>query len=471
MSILLLDPPPTNPFGNMRHFGSIGTFKARIAYPPIDLLKIAGFLRQEGVGFKLLDANALRLPPETVLATIAADPPQAIVFPTSTTSLPQDMALAARVKAAFPTTLTVAFGAHVRAVPAQTLQEYPGLDVAIVGDQEWVARELARCHFQLSKVRGVWYREGSTIRGNPPHPPVEDLDVYGIAAHDLIDPRLYGDPLARRRPMTITYGQIGCPNRCRFCMSQVYGPVRRRSADHLVQELRFIADCGFKEVFFIDCGLTDSRTWAVSFLAALERAHLDLTWWALSRADRLDEDLLDRMHRTGCHSIGIGVESANAEVIRRVGKGVDLRQVKKLVRQIHRRRMRVLLYFQFGLPGETRQSMQETLDFALASQADFVTFGIATPVPGTPFYDELRERRWLHTQDWASYDPTRPPVYSYPGLSSQEIFAFAQEAYRRFYFRPGYILRRLASQRSWQEVRTNVVNFVALLQRYVFGWA
>lgn len=466
MDILLIEPPPTNKFGNMRQFGSIGTYKASIAYPPIDLMKIAGTLREAGFQTRLYDANTMKASVEEVVAIVREETPRLVVFTTSTTALINDMEMARRIKEESPAVITATFGAHIKGAPEQTLKEFAQLDVAIYGDQEYVVRELARNGFNLCDTKGICYRSGDSIIRNELHPPVVNLDEYGIAAHDMIDPKLYHDPFAKRRPLTITYGQIGCINKCTYCMSTLYGGLRFRTVTHFMEELKLIAKLGFREVFFIDCGFTNNLKWANALMDSMIENSLGLTWWCLSRADHLDEQIMKKMKAAGCHSIGVGVENANAEVIKNIKKRVDTERVLDVVRTAHRIGMRVLLYFQFGLPGETRETMQNTLDFALKSGADLVTFGIATPVPGTEFYNYIKENNFFITDDWRKFDPILPPVYSYPNLNSEEIFEFSQKAYKKFYMRPSFIVKRFTSQRSLHEIKNNFENFVNFIGRF-----
>ena len=152
-------------------------------------------------------------------------------------------------------------------------------------------------HYTLTEVRGIYYRSGNEIIKKEPHPPITNLDEYGIAAHDMIDPKLYHDPFAKRSPLTITYGQIGCINKCTYCMSTLYGNMRMRSVPHFLGEIKFIEKRGFKEIFFIDCGFTNNQKWASELLDGMIKNSLDLTWWCLSRADRLNEEILKKMKK------------------------------------------------------------------------------------------------------------------------------------------------------------------------------
>jgi radical SAM superfamily enzyme YgiQ (UPF0313 family) len=428
-------------------------------------MKIAGYLRKFNIDSLIYDANTLKLTLEEVAKIIEKEVPRLVVFTTSTTAINSDIKVAQRVKEISQDIITATFGAHVKGVPIQTLRDNRCLDIAIYGDPETVVKELVQKNYNISEVDGIYYRKGRDIIKNKPHPPVNSLDEYGIAAHDMIEPHLYHDPLAKGSPLTITYGQIGCINKCIYCMSMLYGKLRMRSVPHFIKELKFIERLGFKEVFFIDCGFTNELKWTNELVDSMINESLNLTWWCLSRADHLNESLLRKMKRAGCHSIGVGVESANPRIIKNINKRVDTKEVIRIIKIAHKLKLRILLYFQFGLPGETRETMEETLNYALASGADLVTFGIATPVPGTPFYDYIKENGLFITSDWSKFDPALPPVYSYPNLTSDEIFEFSKKAYRAFYMRPSFVLNRLIKQRSINEIKNNCNNFIQFINR------
>lgn len=465
MDILLIEPPPLNKYGNMRQFGSIGTYKADIAYPPIDLMRIAGYLRKFNIDSRIYDANTLKATVDNVSALIKKESPKLVVFTTSTTTINHDIRIAQAAKKISKNIITATFGAHIKGAPQETLRDNDSLDIAIYGDPEHVVKEVVDKNYKVAEVKGIYCRRGKEIIKNAPHPPVNNLDTYGIPAHDMIDSGLYHDPLAKRRPLAVTYGQIGCVNKCTYCMSNLYGGLRMRTVPHLIEELKFIRRLGFKEVFFIDCGFTNNLEWAQDLVDTMIKNSLDLTWWCLSRADHLNQDILIKMRDAGCHSIGIGVESANTNILNAVNKNVDIAHVKKIINIAHSLKMKVLVYFQFGLPGETHETMKETLNYALNSGADLVSFGIATPVPGTEFYEYIKDNNFFITHDWSKFDPALPPVYSYPNLSSEEIYKFSKKAYRAFYMRPSFFAKRFISQRSLMDIKNNWANFRSLLNR------
>lgn len=155
--------------------------------------------------------------------------------------------MAKRIKEISSNIITATFGAHIKGAPLQTLEENPWLDVAIYGDQEYVVKEIAMNEKNMKDIKGICYRNENKIIENPPHPIIMNLDEYGIAAYDLVDPAIYHDPFARRLPLTITYGQIGCINSCTYCMSTLYKPLRFRSVPHFLEELKIIKKLGFRK--------------------------------------------------------------------------------------------------------------------------------------------------------------------------------------------------------------------------------
>jgi len=120
-----------------------------------------------------------------------------------------------------------------------------------------------------------------------------------------------------------------------------------------------------------------------------------------------------------------------------------------------------------GFPGETRESILETISFLKTLDTIYITLGNAMPVPGTDFYRYLEENNYLHTKDWSLYDPLNKPVFSYPWLSSDEIYYYSTRGIRSFYLRPNYILNRILSIKSFSDVKRYLSNFIAFLKRYM----
>jgi radical SAM superfamily enzyme YgiQ (UPF0313 family) len=235
-----------------------------------------------------------------------------------------------------------------------------------------------------------------------------------------------------------------------------------------MEEFKFIVDLGIKEVNLFDPGMTHDPVWANNLFDEMIKNKIDITWKGNSRANLLTLDLAKKMKEAGCHTLQIGAESADETILRNIRKNVTVGQIINAVDIAKKAKLNILVYFSFGWPGETRQSMEKTIKFAKSLNTDLVTFGHASPHPGTDFYKYIEDNGYFNIRDWQKFDPLFKPVFDYPGLSSDDIHRMVNKAYRSFYLRPSYILRRTFSMRSWLELRNNFVNFKGFVARYVF---
>ena len=467
MEVLLVEPPAVTDMGSLRLLGSIGTFKAEMAWPPLDLMIISGLLKEHGIPSSIYDANTLRATFKDLAEKVREQDPRMVVFTTSTTSIMHDVKVAKTVKEVSGDILTVAIGTHIMALPEETLRENTFLDVCIYNEAELPILDLIKNGHKLEQVKGIVYRRNDTIVKNAPHALCQNMDDFGFPSHDKVPIELYHDPLMRKHPLTITYGQRGCINRCTYCCSPFYGPLRHRSVDHLVRELKWIEELGIKEIRFFDPGFTNNLEWTEKLLGKMKAEGIKLIWTCNARADRLPNETLAKMKKAGCHAVSIGGESGDPTILNNVKKNVTTEMIESAVKRTRKAGISPMVYFMIGLPGETKETTQRTIDFAKKLNPDITTFGVATPHPGTEFYEYVKERGFLEDYDWSHYDPNKKPVFSYPGFSGDEIYEAMRHGYQSFYLRPAYILRRMASMRTPLDIRNNFRNLVGFLKRYV----
>ena len=233
--------------------------------------------------------------------------------------------------------------------------------------------------------------------------------------------------------------------------------------------MKWIQALGYREVFWNDARLTVNPQWANQLMDAMIENKIDLTWSCTDHSASgisQDQGLLKKMKRAGCHSIRMGMESANPQILKNIRKMTTTDRVRKTVAMCKEADIEVLLFLIFGLPGETRETIKETIEFAKSIDVDYATFGIAQPYPGTPFYQYLVKNNYLKTKDWSKYDPMKAPVYEYPNLSSQEILEAHYHALRSFYLRPSYIIKRIMKIRSLYDLKNNVEHFFEFISRY-----
>jgi radical SAM superfamily enzyme YgiQ (UPF0313 family) len=329
--------------------------------------------------------------------------------------------------------------------------------------------DLFENNFLPESVSGLCYRENGEIKQNKPHKLSSNLDDFGFPSHDKIPIKLYKDPFMERGPMTVTYSSRGCINKppCIMCSACFYENNRYRSIESLLEEFHWIESLGIKEIRFPFEGGFNNTKLACELFDRMIAEKIDLRWTCNGRADYLPNHLLEKMKKAGCKAINIGCESADLKILSFARKKVTPDQVSDAVKRVKENEMDVLVYFILGLPFESKETIKQTLSFAKKLPADMVTFGIATPHPETEFFRYLDRNNYLETRDWSKYDPMLPPVFSYPELSSKEIYDETIRCYRSFYLRPTYIAKRVLKLNTPSEIKNNFKNLIAFVQRYV----
>jgi radical SAM superfamily enzyme YgiQ (UPF0313 family) len=469
---LLIEPPSVSRYGNQRIFGGNGSNKSDFRKPPLDLMMISGYLRKEGFDNTLLDANASKRTIGDVKEIISKASPEVVFFSTSTCTIYKDLLVAKVAKEINPSIVTVAIGTHVMALPEDTFKESEYLDV-IIYSSEWerASLNIIKNASNLKFAKGIYYRKSTgQIVKTDYQPAIDNLDCLGFPSHDKLEKEIYSGPTAKRFPKTMVMGQKACINNCSFCCQPAFfgaPAIRKRSVGHFMEELKWVQKLGFKEVMFNDATLTADMNWASDLFEGMIKSNINLTWDCSTRANCINSEILKLMKRAGCHTIMLGMESVSEIILKNIRKGITSQQIKDAVSLIKKNGMDGLVFGVIGFPGETKESIKETISFLRSLDTTFITLGIAVPIPGTDFYKYVEENNYLLTKDWRLYDPMKKPVFSYPWLSSNEIKYYSDYGLRQFYLRPGYILNRLISIRSFSDFVTNFNYFIGFIRRYV----
>jgi len=178
--VLLIEPPPTNKFGNLRTLGSIGTFKADMAWPPLELMIISGFLKKHNISSEIFDGVTLKASFDDVKNIIKELQPELVVFTTSTPTIYHDIKIADIAKSVSPKIKTLAIGTHVMAEPEDTLSLTSNLDACCISESEPVVLNLVKSGFDFKNTPGLFYKEAGALKKNKPEPEVTDLDIFGF---------------------------------------------------------------------------------------------------------------------------------------------------------------------------------------------------------------------------------------------------------------------------------------------------
>lgn len=444
--ILLFNPPAPGGRGYTREgrctqeAGVWGTL-----WPPLTLATTATLLRREGYRVTLRDYPASGLDVLSLKADLRTLRPDFAIWSTGTPTFPFDIALARVVHENAPKAVTAVMGTHVTARPEDAFEE-AALNVVIRGEPEGIIRELCRCAGSWAEVPGISWRDGyGVIRHNPDAPPLEP-EAIPAPDWDGLDLNAYRLPLKGRRFLMVAPVR-GCPYHCTFCTAPLYygRRLRRRPVARVADEMAAnVSRYGIREFFIWADTFTADRGYVRDLCRTILTRGLKVSWTCNSRVDTIDEETLFRMKEAGLWMISYGLESASDAILATSGKGITAAQSRVAVEMAHRMGIRTAGHFIFGLPGETRETMAETLAFALSLPLDIAQFYTAAPFPGTALYNEALDKGWLKHGGGNGAFSQNSAVMELPDLPSARVDAFRRYAYRRFYLRPRAAARLFA---------------------------
>jgi len=390
-------------------------------------------------GSRLVDAPPDGLTVEQV-APMARDYELAILH-TSTPSFPNDARFAARLKEENPKLQIGMVGAHVGVLPLQSMNGAPAVDWVSTGEFETVCGEIAAGK-PLSQVAGIAYRDNGQVRVTVARPPIEDLDslpfVVDVYKRDLTIEHYFNGYL--KHPYVSLYVGRGCRSKCTFCLwPQTIGGhrYRVRSADSVEAEMS-LAKKYFpqvKEFFFDDDTLTDDlpRTEEI----ARRMSKLGLTW-SCNAKPNVPRRTLEILKDNGLRLLLVGYESGNQQVLNNIKKGTRLDIARQFAKDTRELGIKVHGTFILGMPGETPETIQQTIKYACEVEPETIQISLAAPYPGTELYRQAQDNGWLQIQtgDLVDTHGIQVAALNYPTLSSTQLFHSVEQFYRQFYFRP-----------------------------------
>lgn len=489
VDILFVNPPAPDGGIWIRSQHRVGRrSREGMVWPQVSLAQLAALFPDKRV--EVVDAIALRMDWTTFERLLEEKHPRYYVTQVTAPTLRNDMYGTFLARSIGAT--TIAFGTHVTPIPRETMRAFPTLDFALRGEPELTLRELvdtldslaagtplpegwpwvepdvrarlvrlfaeadpdwhpawtaAPLHREsaLAAIRGLVWRNGDGIIVNPDRPFIRHLDDLPLPRHDLLPLKKYRAPLVGG-PYAFVVTSRGCPGGCRFCIKHVsYGrSVRFRSPENILAELELLVGLGVRHVHMYADLFTVSREQVMGLCEGILARGLRIRWTCNSRVDFVDPEMLRTMARAGCWMISWGIESGSEEVLRRAGKGIRLEQVEQALRWAKKAGIRNWGYFIIGLPGETEETIQQTIRLALRLPLDLALFHIAAPYPGSPLFFEVVEKGWFRPGTrWEQVDMDRSTVLDYPHLRAEELEWWARRAFRAWALRPGPALTYL----------------------------
>jgi len=392
MKILILNEPFVKDFCRTQRWAARS--RGRVLRPPDWLAYTTGVLESKGFDAKLYDLIALNQDKHDMRLLVKKESPDFVVLDSTTPSIYSDIECARIVKEN-SSARVIMVGPHISALPEETLKLASGaVDVACIGEYDYTVLDVVSNYNCLDGVPGIAYINNGDIVVTAPRELIKDLDALPFPAWQHLDIMKYFDG-GKLYPYIDVISGRGCPNRCIFCLwpQVMHGTsYRLRSAANVVDEIErdikllpAVAKTG--EFFFEDDTFTVNKARAVKICEEILRRGLKITFSANARVDTADKELFLTMKRAGCRELLVGFESASQQLLQSMHKNLILEKSYEFMRLARQARLDVHGCFVIGLPGETDQSAQATIDFALKLGLTTVQFSGAVPFPGTEFYN------------------------------------------------------------------------------------
>jgi len=441
--------------------------KSHYILTPIGLAYLASSLREyTDARVEILDCLVEDLDPEAALQRVRGISPDFLFFALGTPTLDFSKQWILKLKEVLPQLRVVAVGPHVTALPGESLNTVP-VDYVIRGEPEQAACHLIRGlegGKGVEEVRGISYREGKEVRHNPEQPLLEDVDKFPFPARDLLPNEKYSAPFARHVPFGLILTARGCPFKCVYCATRGYygNSWRARSVENVIAELKEMVErYRIRDIGFWDDTFTVNKKRVIEICRRIIGEKLKIGWICLARVDTVDPEILSWMKKAGCYQIQYGVESGDEEILRNLGKNTTVAQIKRAFQWSRQAGIEAASFFMFGNPGETEATVKKTIELALELPADYASFNINTPYPGSELFQQMKKTLG---DDWKNFNAKHASYQT--GFDGQSLEKHIREAYRKFYYRPRYLVRSFLRIRSLKDLFRYLKAGLDVLKRF-----
>jgi len=486
VDILLVNPPTPDGGYWIRTQHRVGRrTRENMVWPQVSLAQMAALLH-DVYKVAIIDANAERMSWPEFTQQIDRYQPKYYMTQLTAPTLENDMygCFLAHARCA----RTIAFGTHVTPIPRESMRPYPSLDYVLVGEPDLTIRDLLdhlegkidqrpehiRGIFErhdpsyrpafnedgsldMHGIKGLAWRKGDEIIINMPRPFIQSLDDLPIPLHEMLPLKKYLMPMIKG-PFTFLVTSRGCPAGCTYCIKHVsyQFSARLRSPKLIVEEMWKLKELGVHNIHMYADLFTINRDQVMELCELMISEKLNIRWTCNSRVDYVDEEMLRMMGKAGNYMISWGIESGNEQILKHARKGAYPDKAERALRWAKAAGIKNWGYFIIGLPGETRQTIRQTIDFAKKLPLDIALFHVAAPYPGTPFFFEVVENGWFRPGTrWEQVDMDKGTVLDYPDLRAEELLHWQKRAFREWAFRPGPMMTYLKMLLSdWSTVKS-----------------
>jgi radical SAM superfamily enzyme YgiQ (UPF0313 family) len=471
MDVLLINPP----YNLKKSMGLLAQIVPTVM--PIGLAYIAANLKKNGFSVEILDCQVHDFGFEILKKKILEGKPCMVGLTATTPMIHSALHVARMVKKISPETNVVLGGCHASFLSEEIVKK-PCIDVVARGEAEVTAVFLARALKEktpLSGVKGIAYKENGVVKVTEPREFVDNLDELPFPARELLPIGKYRPQLDMviRSPVRVLMTARGCPFNCFFCGGRYITGKRYRyySTGKVIEEIELLVNrYGARQLIFLDDNFVVNRKRTKEVCEAMIKKglHKKLVWACESRVDGVTPEILKLMHDAGCRIVSYGIETSSQRLLNVLKKDITVDQIKNAVRWAKEAGLECRATFMLGIPTETRDDSLATIEFAKSLGLDRAKFSLATPYPGTEFYEMAKGQ--LGGRDWTEYNTMsgfteNDVIYVAEGRTAEELEEIQRRAMREFYLRPKVLFKLLSSIRSIQQVRDYLLSAKVLLSK------
>lgn len=365
-------------------------------YPPLGLLYISAYLEQQGYDNEIFDSTFSDI--ETLKQRLLASPPDVIGIYTNLMTKLNVLKLIQFIKAQQLTTRIILGGPEVRNHKENFLKH--GADVIVFGEGEETMLQLVKSfetNSDITGIAGIAYKDATgAVIVNTERELKKEVDLLPLPNRKKIDLQLYFNAWKNAHGQSVVSINTmrGCPYDCKWCSRAVYGQsYRRRSPAHVVAEMKWLKEqYSFDMIWFVDDVFTINYPWLREFVAELKKENVSIPYEIITRADRMNRQIIELLKESGCYRVWIGAESGSQKIIDAMSRRVKVEQVRDMINLSKQYGLQAGTFIMLGYPGETQEDIAETLHHLKVSDPDLFTLTVAYPIKGTPLYTETEDR-------------------------------------------------------------------------------
>jgi radical SAM superfamily enzyme YgiQ (UPF0313 family) len=427
-------------------------------WQPLGTLYVASSILKAGHEVRFL--NGAFMTHSEIMNELLSYKPEAVGIYSTTFGWKKAVSTATEIKKRLKEVFIMVGGPYPIAMQEKCLEDSEHIDAAVTGEGEITAVEILEKLSQgksLEGIEGVVFRNGEQVVKNPPRPLLTDVNSMPFPARELLgSAKDYIPPPAtyKRKPVAVIMTARGCNRRCIFCFQidkQRKSGIRFRSVENVMQEIELCLKQGYREIKFIDDTFAADYDRAMQIAKEIKKRRLDFTWFASACVHQVDKPLLKIFKDAGCWAILMGAESGVQKNLNTIRKGITLDQTRRAVKAAKEAGLTVYTPFIFGIPGETFEDGLKTIEFACELNPDIANFHALTPFPGTEIYDNI-EKYGTMSGDLTDFTYQGAAFVPYT-MKREEIARLRQMAFKRFYSRPRFVLKKLVALRNVNDIK------------------